>query len=76
MVRIVLNGTGQSRNSNFPNICGLHEFSNVTVDMIKQLMDMRDSEDLLDFENQIGSSSKYDLKNLFWQVKWRNLSKH
>lgn len=65
---ILLNGT-ESKNANFPNIYKLQEFSTVTVAMIQQLIEIRNSPDLNDFANKIGSSEEYNLKDLFWQAK-------
>lgn len=72
LVTILLAGTEQSKNtSNFENIYQLQELSTVKVLMIEELNKMlhKDSDDYDGFTDKIGSSSQYNLKDLFWLAK-------
>jgi hypothetical protein len=72
LVSILLLGTKKSKNpSSFPNMFQLQGLSAVTVDMIKELIEIRKNADgdFNGFKNKIGSSEDYDLKNLFWLAK-------
>lgn len=70
LVSLLFVGSETSKNpSSFPNLYQLQELSSVTVDMIKQLIAMNSSVDLDAFNNEIGSSESYDLKDLFWLAK-------
>ena len=70
MLAILLLGTEVQKNdSDFPNLYILQEMSEVKVKMIEKLHAITTSEDLDGFDANIGSSSQYNLKELFWLAK-------
>lgn len=69
-VGILFFGTEHAKkSSSFDNLYILQELKNITTEGISDLHKMISSYDLDGFEDKIGSSTQYDLKNLFWLAK-------
>lgn len=70
LVSLVFVGSKNSKNSsNFENLYQLQELSPVKVQMIEELNLIKSSDDYDGFEEKIGSSENYDLKDVFWLAK-------
>jgi len=69
-VAILLSGTEHPNNdSAFPNLFVLQEMSEVSVKKIEDLNRITTDEELDGFDTTIGSSTDYNMKELFWLAK-------
>jgi len=70
LVGILFVGTEKEQNTPaFPNLYLLQALEQLSVDLIEQLHKMATTDDLDGFEDRIGSSSTYNLKDMFWLLK-------